>query len=432
MAVPNQTSLEGQGDSYRPSGDIHLDNSELPLALLLKATLTFKTDLDDNHKVEDTDEESDDVDSLETIRDVVALIQKGPIDTDPATQALVKLAVESVTWPYRDHLSIKGMSLESLDDVLWAMKDHVGAGFGRIKQSMLAHLGILSASLPKLEDQWRSMKKHLDHATVEGRGVVPFKGLYRTLFQQGQFPSDFDGYLREYATYVGIIATTFDHEAQTALSHNADCLAAIEFDTVENFNHSYDLASERWMDPREVLPEDAFDFVVPGGMPLFTDKSTSYKGDVKSIKYFDEYASKHIPYRMGLLEFKKKGESPQSLRPISLTSMRSLAKHFLEVSEKINLDWHAQNESLKNAVLKVERFTKQRNEAQPPVRHDARIPYKYINRAYGVTYDLGYAFKFKTLSHFVKVNSALLTYMKASLHPSKPKTQKDDDWGVAE
>lgn len=428
MSTNSGASSLGDADlDYQPQADVHLDNSELPLSLLLKATLKFKTDLDDSHKVSKEDEESDDIDSLESISDILNSLEN-PNKIDDPTKSLVKLAVESIVLPYSIEFKLSDASLESLDNVLWAMKDHIGGGMGKIKQNLLSHLGVLAASLPRLEDQWRAMKKTLDHATIEGHGTVPFKNIYHNLFKQGQFPDDLDGYLRDYAMFAAIIGTEFDHEAQAAVVENAECLAAIEFDSLEHFEHSYTQASERWKDPRKTLPEDIFDFVVPGGMPFFTDKTATYKGDDKAIKYFDNYASKHIPYKLGLLEFHKKGEAPKTLRPLNLASMRSLTKHYLEAAEKLGMNWNVQNESLKNAALKVAQFTKKRAEADPKVRHDARIAYKYVNRAYGITYDLGYEFKFKTLSQYVRVNHALLAYMKASLHPSKAKEVEQSNW----
>lgn len=437
-----QVTQEGDDMAYEPQGDVILDNGQLPMGQLLRAALSAKRSLDNSHEIDEADNAVDAMESLESLRYTVGSLQSSS-SWNSETQKLTRLTLESVlessTFFQKPEILDKieaylcanedvevRVVLESLDDILSVMSDHVSAGFGRLKQSILSSLGNLAASFPHLETRWRKMEAKLRREAVDQHGEIRASGIYKYFLRQGKLPSDLEGYLKEYASYVELIATHFDRDAQVAIARNADQLATIEFDTLEHFERSYEKASEKWMDPRKVLPEGIFDFVVPGGNPFFVDHATTYTGENKAIKFFDLYTCKHVPPKRNVGDLLRKYESVDHLEPLSLDAMRDLTKHFIEVTERIKLEWNPQSESLAHARIKAEFFGKRRENADKNIKHQVRQAYKYLDRAYGITYDLGMGMKFSVLHHFVKVSNALLTYMERSLNPNKSKEYNEE------
>ena len=263
------------------------------------------------------------------------------------------------------------------------------------------------------------MAERLHNEATDHHGEVKAGSFYTHLLKEGKLPSDLEGYLKEYAGYVELLTTEFDHHAQNALIKNSDLLATIDFNDLKSFDETYAHVADQWADPRKDLPEGIFEFIVPGSHPFFTDVSTTYTGDNKAIEKFDHFGSHHVPYKTGLKSLFRKVEDVKTIEPLRLEEMRSLCKYYTEVTEKIKLTWRMQGQLLKEALAKVALFSYKRTNADPNVKHQVRRSYRYLNRAYGVSYEMGESLKFKTLHQFVKVSHALLTYMERSLNPSK-------------
>jgi hypothetical protein len=403
------TSLGYGGQAYEPGGQVQIDSAEHVNGSILSAALTCKTQIDNTHRFNRENDNEDTAEGLEKLQAQLETISKDAT-LDPATRELAQLTLESY--------GQVDVALESLDDVLSAMSDHVASGFGKIKQTVLAALGSLAAALPSLEDKWRKLDRRLYDEAKDPVGVVSASGLVSRLHRQGVMPSGLESYLCEYATHVETIATTFDRAAQEAVSHNADVLASIEFNQLAHFQHTFANAASQWQDPRQHLSESLLDFIVPGGEPFFISLTARYKGEVEAIRHFDTYATKHVPPR-GRWGFSlRKIQYEATLPALGLAEMRALCKHFIAVTESIKLESNRHSEALAHANVKTAFFIQRKLEATSDVKSVMREPYRYINRAYAMSLELGEQFKWDALHRFVQVSDALIKYMDRSLRSS--------------
>lgn len=437
-------SLEND-PNYEPQGQVVISNDPPIAGSVMRAALICREEM---HHEENEKEEDDIVDgetSFEDLRNEILLASERG-DWNANTQSMARIALESIAlsvgFEQNDTVvaashALAGeevtptVALEAIDDILAAMSDHVSAGYGRLKQSLLASLGHIASAIPHLEDKWRKLEVKLHHEAHDPEGNVPTSGFYKRLLHQGKWPEQPGRYWHEYAEHVEQICTSFDHKAQEAVIRNADLLAAIEYQSTGDFEQSYKHAADGWVDPRKELSKEVMEFIVPGGDPFFTTKSTSYKGDNKAIRFFDTYATKNIPAqgRYGNLLQMRKYESIDGVAPLSLRDMRELCKVFMDVTERVKLEQRTAGEALAHAQVKAEFFAKRRATADTDVKSGTRDAYKYLDKAYGMTYELG-QMKYNVLSTFVKVSNALFTYMERSLKPeAAPKGAHYDEHG---
>lgn len=185
------------------------------------------------------------------------------------------------------------VSVEGLTDMLSAALRALGKLGIRLLEELGRSFSFLSTRVTLARAKTKGLlvdvgrvKGELPQIKIEGRTK------YLTPNGKSMGHAEQAKYLLQSFEIMSHLVGVYPDQVLQALQSNANMADTINTDNAEVFRKTLEKFVSAWKDPRDKLPHNAGDFVLPGGVKLFQDGKPTYTGNDALLKKLDEIGYK--------------------------------------------------------------------------------------------------------------------------------------------
>lgn len=185
------------------------------------------------------------------------------------------------------------VSVEGLTDMLSAALRALGKLGIRLLEELGRSFSFLSTRVTLARAKTKGLlvdvgrvKGELPQIKIEGRTK------YLTPNGKSMGHAEQAKYLLQSFEIMSHLVGVYPDQVLQALQSNANMADTINTDNAEVFRKTLEKFVSAWKDPRDKLPHNAGDFVLPGGVKLFQDGKPTYTGNDTLLKKLDEIGYK--------------------------------------------------------------------------------------------------------------------------------------------
>lgn len=185
------------------------------------------------------------------------------------------------------------VSVEGLTDMLSAALRALGKLGIRLLEELGRSFSFLSTRVTLARAKTKGLlvdvgrvKGELPQIKIEGRTK------YLTPNGKSMGHAEQAKYLLQSFEIMSHLVGVYPDQVLQALQSNANMADTINTDNAEVFRKTLEKFVSAWKDPRDKLPHNAGDFVLPGGVKLFQDGKPTYSGNDALLKKLDEIGYK--------------------------------------------------------------------------------------------------------------------------------------------
>lgn len=217
------------------------------------------------------------------------------------------------------------ISTESLSSSVASVGKGLLSIFKNQVSSVLRAWSFVSTRITFRLSQIRKLKELADRTT--GRpSDTSLEASFSRLHENGRVPTQIVPFTVRYLNAAKKLVSDFDHDAWESYKDFLKACDKIPLDDPAKFESDLNRLAASIRDPRSKLSAREITGPHPGGLVLFTNEKSRYRGKMAAARKLDDFATKNVPTRLGYQDSRSHGTRKGVIKPLSLNDIKTFCK----------------------------------------------------------------------------------------------------------